>query len=120
MDKKEIFEKAPVHKAVFSMALPTILSMIVIILYNMANTFFVGQTHNSLYVSAVSLASPVFLIFTAFSSMFGAGGSSVISRALGTGEREKAKRVSGHGGCPWFRADSGNGGAADTAGTCIH
>ena len=54
MDKKEIFEKAPVHKAVFSMALPTILSMIVIILYNMANTFFVGQTHNSLYVSAVA------------------------------------------------------------------
>lgn len=68
--------------------------MIVIILYNMADTFFVGQTHNSLYVSAVSLASPVFLIFTAFSSMFGAGGSSVISRALGTGEKEKAKRVS--------------------------
>lgn len=94
MDKKEIFEKAPVHKAVFSMALPTILSMIVIILYNMADTFFVGQTHNSLCVSAVSLASPVFLIFTAFSSMFGAGGSSVISRALGTGEKEKAKRVS--------------------------
>lgn len=60
----------------------------------MADTFFVGQTHNSLYVSAVSLASPVFLIFTAFSSMFGAGGSSVISRALGTGEKEKAKRVS--------------------------
>lgn len=94
MDKKEIFEKAPVHKAVVSMALPTILSMIVMILYNMADTFFVGQTHNSLYVSAVSLASPLFLIFTAFSSMFGAGGSSVISRALGMGEKEKAKRVS--------------------------
>ena len=42
MDKKEIFEKAPVHKVVFSMALPTILSMIVIILYNMADTFFVS------------------------------------------------------------------------------
>lgn len=42
MDRKEIFENAPVHKAVFSMALPTILSMIVIILYNMADTFFVG------------------------------------------------------------------------------
>lgn len=49
MDKKEIFEKAPVHKAVFNMALPTILSMIVMILYNMADTFFVGQTHNSLF-----------------------------------------------------------------------
>lgn len=99
MDKKEIFEKAPVHKAVFSMALPTILSMIVIILYNMADTFFVGQTHNSLYVSAVSLASPVFLIFTAFSSMFGAGGSSVISRALGTGEKEKAKSKKSQRSC---------------------
>lgn len=43
MDKKEIFEKVPVQKAVFSMALPTILSMIVMILYNMADPFFVGQ-----------------------------------------------------------------------------
>lgn len=94
MDKTEIFEKAPVHKAVINMAVPTILSMIVIILYNMADTFFVGQTGNSLYVSAVSLASPVFLIFTAFTSMFGAGGSSVISRALGKGDPERAKKVS--------------------------
>lgn len=94
MDKTELLEKAPVHKAVISMAGPTILSMIVIILYNMADTFFVGQTGNSLYVSAVSLASPVFLIFTAFTSMFGAGGSSVISRSLGMGNPERAKRVS--------------------------
>lgn len=94
MDKTELFEKAPIHKAVVNMAVPTILSMIVIILYNMADTFFVGQTGNSLYISAVSLASPVFLIFTAFTSMFGAGGSSVISRALGMGDQERAKRVS--------------------------
>ena len=94
MDKTELFEKAPVHKAVINMAVPTILSMIVTIFYNMADTFFVGQTGNSLYISAVSLASPVFLIFTAFSSMFGAGGSSVISRALGMGEPEKAKKTS--------------------------
>lgn len=94
MEKTELLEKAPVHKAVISMAGPTILSMIVIILYNMADTFFVGQTGNSLYVSAVSLAAPVFLIFTAFTSMLGAGGSSVISRSLGMGNPERAKRVS--------------------------
>lgn len=94
MDKTELFEKVPVHKAVINMAGPTILSMIVIIFYNMADTFFVGQTGNSLYVSAVSLASPVFLIFTAFTSMFGAGGSSIISRALGMGDFKRARKVS--------------------------
>lgn len=68
------------------MASPAILSTIVIILHNIANTFFVGQTENSLYISAISLASSVFLIFTAFSSLFSAGGSSVISRVLGMGD----------------------------------
>lgn len=94
MDKTELFEKMPIHKAVASMAIPNILSMLVMIIYNMADTFFVGQTHNSLYVSAVSLAAPLFLVFTAFTSMLGTGGSSVISRLLGQEEKEKAKQVS--------------------------
>lgn len=94
LDKTELFEKAPIHKAVACMAVPNILSMLVMIIYNMADTFFVGQTHNSLYVSAVSLAAPLFLVFTAFTTMLGTGGSSVISRLLGQGEKEKAKKVS--------------------------
>lgn len=93
-NKTEIFEKAPIPKAVASMAVPSILSMIVVIIYNMADTFFIGQTGNSLMVSAISLSSPLFLAFTAFSGMFGIGGSSTISRLLGMGEHDRAKKIS--------------------------
>ena len=91
-DKTEISEKAPIPKAVASMAVPAILSMIVVIIYNMADTFFIGQTGNSLMVSAISLSSLLFLAFTAFSGMVGIGGSSTISRALGMGEPDRGRR----------------------------
>lgn len=76
MDKnQEIFETAPIPKAVAAMAIPTIISMLVTLVYNMADTFFIGQTNNALMVSAVSLTSPVFTLLTAFGNMFGIGGS---------------------------------------------
>lgn len=94
MDSKtDIFEKAPIPKAVASMAVPAILSMIVVIIYNMADTFFIGQTGNPLMVSAISLCSPLFLIFTACSSIFGIGGSSTISRSLGMDQCDRAKKI---------------------------
>lgn len=93
-NKSEVFEKAPIPKAVASMAVPSILSMIVVIIYNMADTFFIGQTGNPLMVSAISLSSPLFLIFTAFAGMFGVGGSSIISRLLGMGEQDRPKKIS--------------------------
>lgn len=94
MDSKEIFEKAPVPKAVFTLAVPTVLSMLVTIIYNMADTFFVGQTHDANQVAAVSLTMPVFMLFMAFGNLFGIGGSSYISRSLGQGDKEKVKNIS--------------------------
>ena len=83
----DLFEKAPVPKAVATMAVPTMISMLVVVIYNMADTFFIGQTKDPLQVAAVSLATPVFMIFMALGHLFGIGGSSAISRALG--ERRK-------------------------------
>lgn len=81
MDKNhELFEQAPIPRAVAAMAIPTIISMIVAMVYNIADTFFIGQTGNALMVSAVSLTSPIFTIFTAFGNLFGIGGSTAISR----------------------------------------
>lgn len=65
------------------MAVPTMISMLVVVIYNMADTFFIGQTQDPLQVAAVSLATPVFMIFMALGNLFGIGGSSAISRALG-------------------------------------
>lgn len=92
--KDEIFAKAPVPKAVATMALPTVMSMLVTIFYNMADTFFVGQTGDSNQVAAVSVATPVFLLLMAVGNMFGIGGSAMISRLLGQGNKEKVKHVS--------------------------
>ena len=82
----DLFEKVPVPKAVATMAVPTMISMLVVVIYNMADTFFIGQTQDPLQVAAVSLATPVFMIFMALGNLFGIGGSSFCCYgALGLG-----------------------------------
>ena len=95
----EVFSKAPVSQAVFKNALPAIAAMLMVLVYNLADTFFIGQTHDALQVAAVSLATPVFLMFMAVGTAFGIGGTSVISRALGEGKKEYAKKVCSF--CMW-------------------
>ena len=90
----DLFEKTPVPKAVATMAVPTMISMLVVVIYNMADTFFIGQTKDPLQVAAVSLATPVFMIFMALGHLFGIGGSSAISRALGERHKDRACHIS--------------------------
>lgn len=90
----DLFEKAPVPKAVATMAVPTMISMLVVVIYNMADTFFIGQTKDPLQVAAVSLATPVFMIYMALGHLFGIGGSSAISRALGERRKDRAWHIS--------------------------
>ena len=93
-DNRQLFESAPVAKAVTVMAVPTMISMLVVVIYNMADTFFIGQTGDPMQVAAVSLATPVFMVFMALGNLFGIGGSSAISRALGEKKAERAKNIS--------------------------
>lgn len=95
----EVFENAPVRTAVLKNALPAMAAMLMVLIYNLADTFFIGQTHDDLQVAAVSLATPVFLLFMAVGTVFGVGGTSVISRAMGQGRREYAKKVCAF--CMW-------------------
>ncbi len=66
----EIFRDAPVPKAVFTNIIPSIISMIMVLVYNLADTFFIGQTNNAFMVAAVSVATPAFLIFMAIGMLF--------------------------------------------------
>ena len=91
---RDLFEKASVPKAVALMAIPTIVTMLVVVIYNMADTFFIGQTGDALQVAAVSLATPVFMVFMALGNLFGIGGSSAISRALGEKNEQRARQIS--------------------------
>lgn len=95
----EVFSKAPVSKAVLKNALPAMAAMLMVLVYNLADTFFIGQTHDDLQVAAVSLATPVFLMFMAVGTAFGVGGTSVISRALGEGRQDYARKVCSF--CMW-------------------
>lgn len=97
--KMDLFHKAPVSQAVFKNALPAMAAMLMVLVYNLADTFFIGQTHDALQVAAVSLATPVFLMFMAIGTIFGVGGTSVISRALGEGKVGYAKKVCSF--CMW-------------------
>ena len=95
----DVFEKAPVGRAVLQNVLPAMAAMLMVLVYNLADTFFIGQTRDALQVAAVSLATPVFLLFMAVGSVFGMGGTSVISRAMGEGRRGYAQKVCSF--CMW-------------------
>lgn len=96
---QDVFRDMPVPRAVMKNALPAMAAMLMVLIYNLADTFFIGQTHNDLQVAAVSLATPVFLIFMAVGTVFGIGGTSVISRAMGQERPDYAKKVCSF--CMW-------------------
>ena len=94
MDEHELMGSMKISKAVAKMAVPSVISSLVTVLYNMADTFFVGQTGDPLQVAAVSLTNPIFILMMAFANMFGMGGSAVLSMALGEKNEKRAKNTS--------------------------
>ena len=95
----QMFRDMPVPRAVMKNALPAMAAMLMVLIYNLADTFFIGQTHDAIQVAAVSLATPVFLIFMAAGTIFGIGGTSVISRVMGQGRPDYARKVCSF--CMW-------------------
>ena len=91
---KEIFETLPVPKALREMAVPTIFSQIIILIYNLADTFFVGRTNNPYMVAGASLILPVFNICLSLAGLTGVGGGALISRLLGESREDEARKVS--------------------------
>lgn len=67
-------------------------AMMIVLIYNLADTFFIGQTKDAFMIAAFPLVTPVFLLFIAVGTVFGIGGTSMISRAMGKGERNMPKR----------------------------
>ena len=93
-DKTLVFTEYKIPKAVATLAIPSMLGMLINIIYNLADTFFVGQTGDSNQVAAVSVAMPVFLFLLAVGNLFGVGGCAFISRSLGEGKTDKIKSIS--------------------------
>lgn len=91
--EKELFERCPVPRAIFKLALPTVIGQIILVVYNMADTFFIGLTGSDAMITAVTVCMPAFMFLSAISNLFGVGGASVISRALGKHCPEKAEHT---------------------------
>ena len=81
--ENELFEKTKVSKAYMTLALPVVLGMVVSLIYNMVDTYFIARTGNTNLVAGVSLGAPIFTLMIALGDIFGLGGSSVISRLFG-------------------------------------
>ena len=94
MNETNLMSKMKISKAVATMAIPSVISSLVTVVYNMADTFFVGQTGDPLQVAAVSLTNPIFILFMAFANMFGMGGSATASIAMGEKNEKRMKNVS--------------------------
>ncbi len=93
----ELFESAPIPSAVAKLAVPMIFSSLVMVLYNMADTYFVGMLGDPVENAGVALAAPVLLAFNAVNNLFGVGASSMMSRALGRKDHEQVSESSAFG-----------------------
>ena len=88
-----IFEEAPVAQAVFTMAIPTIITQLINIVYNFADAWYVGRTGSAAMMAALSVSLPIFIIIQALANLFGIGGASAISRALGRQNTKRARKI---------------------------
>ena len=95
--KTELFESMPIPRAVVKLAIPTVLSSLVMVLYNLADTYFVGMLNNAVENAAVTLAAPLLLAFNAVNNLFGVGSSSMMSRSLGKKDYETVYRSAAFG-----------------------
>lgn len=89
----DIFENYSIPNAVAALALPTVITQIITIIYNFADTWYVGLTNNSAAIAALSVCMPIYVLMAAIANLFGIGASSVISRSLGARMPEKARRA---------------------------
>ena len=92
--KKGLFETCGITEAILRMALPTVVGQVILVIYNMADTFFVGMTGNDAMLTAVTVCMPAFMFLSAVSNLFGVGGASAIARALGRNDASRAGAAS--------------------------
>lgn len=95
-NNEELFRSMPVTQAILTLAVPTVVSQIITIIYNMADTFFIGQLGDPKQVAAATLAMPLFMFMTALSNLFGVGGAQPhfpVSGSRGAGKGIALRRI---------------------------
>ncbi len=90
---KVLFEKMPVPKALAAMAVPTVISQLIVLIYNMADTFYIGRTNNPYMVAGAALILPIFNVCIAVANIAGTGGGTLIARLMGADQPRRARRI---------------------------
>ena len=92
-DKRALFEELPIRKALATMAVPTIISQLINLVYNVVDAFFIGRTGNPYMAAATTLSWTLVMLNTALSNLYGVGGGSLLARLMGAGRDEEAGRA---------------------------
>ena len=93
-EEKRIFDTDRLIPTYFKLALPVVFSMVITLIYNLADTYFIAKTDDAALVAGVSLCAPLFTALMAIGNIFGQGGNSLISRLLGARDHDSVRRVS--------------------------
>ena len=97
--KKELFESVPVSEALKAMAVPTIISQLINLVYNMVDAFFIGRTGSSYMMAATTVTLTLTLLNVAFSNLFGVGGGSQVARLMGQKKDDEARAAAAFSFC---------------------
>ena len=93
-EQQRIFDTDRLIPTYFRLALPVVFSMVITLIYNLADTYFIARTNDPMIVAGVSLCAPLFTALMAMGNIYGQGGNSLISRLQGQGDRDSVQRVS--------------------------
>ena len=93
-ERDALFADAPIPKALAALAIPTIVSQLINLIYNMADTFFIGRTGNPYMIAAISLSFTLFMFNIPMSGLFGVGGGSYIARLIGIKDYDRVRKAS--------------------------
>ena len=96
VDKNELFSSMPMGKALYTMAVPMVISQLISVIYNAVDAFFIGRTGNSIMIAATTVTLSMVLINIALANLFGIGGGSLVARLMGAGKSAEAKSVSSY------------------------
>ena len=107
---ESLFRDAPVWKAILSVSIPSVFTILIMLVYNVTDMYFIGQIGNNAQIGAISVVTPAFSIFNALATMIGIGGSSAIARVFGAGDKDTARILSSL--CGWTCLCAGTLGAA--------